>query len=80
MRTRTLYSLAHEAVRQLALNVIAGKASEWKRIDRIEKRFRISGLGEAIVSQWQKQRAEFLQKESARHDAQNPDRLTFLHR
>lgn len=76
----TLKQLAICATQDLAFLIHNGDETAWKRADAIERRFRIQGATEHRIEAWKKQRAAFLKAESRKHDLENPDRLTYLHR
>ena len=76
----SLTRCADYALRDIATRICDGDASQWKRADKIERRFRLQGFTLARVNQWQTANAQFEREESKRHDAMYPDRLTYLHR
>ncbi len=57
-----------------------GSRSLWILADRIEARFKIQGCTEAHLDRQNKAYEQFLAEECAKHDAANPNRLTYLHR
>ena len=71
---------AENAIRSLCSRVMSGDAGTWRKIDRIERRFGCVGLADAILEHHERAHAAFLYAEMKRHDAQNPDRLIYLHR
>jgi hypothetical protein len=75
-----LQSLASEIFSAQLEQSINLEKTLWRRVDRIERRFRCVGLTESKVSALIARRNSFLAAESKRHDQQIPDRRTYLHR
>lgn len=73
-------TIAENACKTLAHWIYEGQSFAWPIADRIEHRFKVEGTTQMFIDRWTRQRAEFQQIEAARHDRQNPDRLTYLHR
>ena len=78
----------NNALQSLASEIFSAKLDQsanleaklWKRVDRIERRYRCAGLAESKVAALVQRRNQFLNVQSAFHDKGRPDRRTYLHR
>lgn len=52
----------------------------WRRADRIERRFKCVGCTSAFLDRLKSQYRDALAQDALRHNAKNPDRLTYLYR
>jgi hypothetical protein len=72
--------VAIQACRDIVANIIDGNEAAWRRVDKIEKRFKIQGATDSMVEAFRNSNRDFLRTESNKHDLANPDRFTYLHR
>lgn len=73
-------TIAEQACYKLACLISIGLTEQWKRADKIERRWRIQGCTQATVDRLDREHADWLAEQSRKHDALNPDRLSYLHR